>query len=245
MTAWKIGCSGFHYKHWKEFFYPKDLPQKRWFEFYCRHFNTVELNVTFYRFPKLSFVEDWYNRSPKDFVFAVKAPRLITHFKQFHDAERVISDFYSVIKEGLKDKLGCVLFQLPPRSAYTEERLERIVSSLNPSFENVLEFRHLSWWNEEVFKNLEKHKITFCGMSHPDLPQDVIQNNSVLYYRFHGVPELYKSLYDEPLLIDFVNQIKKANTVKTAFIYFNNDIGASAIINGKQMQHLSNSGVLS
>ena len=242
MTSWKIGCSGFHYKHWKKLFYPKDLPQKRWFEFYCQHFDTVELNVTFYRFPKLSFVEDWYKRSPEDFLFSVKAPRLITHFKQFHDSERVISDFYSVINEGLKDKLGCVLFQLPPRSAYTEERLERIINSLNPDFQNILEFRHVSWWNEDVFNKLGKHKITFCGMSHPDLPQDVIQNNSLLYYRFHGVPELYKSQYDEQELIDFVSRIKKEKKVKTAFIYFNNDIGASAIINGKQLQQYTETG---
>src|SRR3982750_2937983 len=118
---WWIGCSGFHYKHWKDIFYPQGLPQTKWFEFYCQHFNTLELNVTFYRFPRLSFLETWYKKSPKEFRFSVKAPRLITHFKQFHDSERFISDFYNVVKEGLKDKLGCTLFQLPPRSAYKEE----------------------------------------------------------------------------------------------------------------------------
>jgi len=238
MMSWKIGCSGFHYKHWKHFFYPSDLAQSKWFEFYCEHFNTVELNVTFYRFPKLPFLESWYIRSPEDFVFAVKAPRLITHFKQFHNADQQLDDFYSVILEGLKEKLGCVLFQLPPRIAYTPERLERIVNSLDPTFKNVLEFRHLTWWNEEVYSQLEKHKITFCGMSHPDLPQDIIQNNRLLYYRFHGVPELYKSEYDQKVLQEFTNEIKSDGKVKQAFIYFNNDIGGSAISNAKQVQEI-------
>jgi len=239
MTSWKIGCSGFHYKHWKESFYPKGVPQKKWFEFYCDHFNTVELNVTFYRFPRLSFVEDWYNRSPEKFLFAVKAPRAITHFKQFHNTGQMISDFYSVINEGLKEKLGCVLFQLPPRSAYTEERLQRIIDSLSPAFDNVLEFRHPSWWNEEVYRKLTEHKITFCGMSHPDLPQQVVHSGKVFYYRFHGVPELYKSEYDKQLLEAFASEVQKEKSVKNAFIYFNNDIGASAITNSLQLQQIT------
>lgn len=239
MVSYQIGCSGFHYKHWKDFFYPKDLAQKKWFEYYCQHFNTVELNTTFYRFPKLSSVEDWYSRSPDNFVFAVKAHRLITHFKQFHNAEQVISDFYSLVSEGLKDKLGPVLFQLPPRAAYTEERLQRIISNLNPSFENVLECRHISWWNKQVYDQLGKHGITFCGMSHPELPETVITNNKLLYYRFHGVPELYKSEYSPDVLENFVREVNTDGHVKKAFVYFNNDIGGSAIINAKQTQEIT------
>lgn len=238
MISWKIGCSGFHYKHWKDLFYPKGLAQSKWFEYYCEHFNTVELNVTFYRFPKLPFLESWHKRSPDNFVFAVKAPQLITHFKQFHNADQQLTDFYSVVSEGLKEKLGCVLFQLPPRTAYTSERLERIVNSLDPSFKNVLEFRHLSWWNKEVYSHLAKHKITFCGMSHPELPQEIIQNNPLLYYRFHGVPELYKSIYEQKVLQEFIHEIQLSGKVKQAFIYFNNDIGGSAITNAKQMQEM-------
>lgn len=244
MISWKIGCSGFHYKHWKEFFYPEGLAQSKWFEFYCRHFNTVELNFTFYRFPKLSFLKGWYKRSPEDFIFAIKAPRIITHFKLFHETDEVIGEFYSVIEEGLKEKLGCVLFQLPPRAVYTAERLDRIISSLNPAFKNVLEFRHLSWWTPEVYEKLSKHEITFCGMSHPQLPVNIIQNNPLLYYRFHGVPELYKSEYDINLLQGFVDKIQSQARVKQAFIYFNNDTGGSAITNAKQMQEIIKNGKL-
>ena len=83
MTKWWIGCSGFHYKHWKEIFYPAGLAQTKWFDFYCRHFNTLELNVTFYRFPRLTVLENWYKRSPKEFKFSVKMNKAVTHYKQF------------------------------------------------------------------------------------------------------------------------------------------------------------------
>jgi uncharacterized protein YecE (DUF72 family) len=235
---WWIGCSGFYYKHWKEIFYPQGLPQKRWFEFYCEHFNTLELNVTFYRFPQLSFLESWHDRSPEIFKFAVKAPRGITHFKQFHGTEKLISEFYEVVKEGLKKKLGCVLFQLPPRIGYDPERLERIINSLDPQFHNVLEFRHPSWWNAEVYRQLAKNKISFSGMSHPTLPDEVIQNTPIVYYRLHGVHELYKSPYTMKELRRVVNDIAVSPRVKHAFIYFNNDIGGNAIKNAKEMKTL-------
>src|SRR5205085_9661332 len=97
MQHWWIGCSGFHYKPWKGVFYPEDLPQRKWFEFYAENFKTLELNVTFYRFPQLSFLENWYKKSPDNFRFAVKTPRAITHYKQFVDARKLADDFYETI----------------------------------------------------------------------------------------------------------------------------------------------------
>ncbi|MCB2379263.1 DUF72 domain-containing protein [Hymenobacter sp. BT635] len=236
MNSWFIGCSGFHYRHWRGSFYPEKLPQRRWFEFYSQHFNTLELNVTFYRFPQLSFVENWYSISPAGFVFSVKAPRLITHYKQFHDCAQLLADFYGTMQEGLREKLGPVLFQLPPRLAYSQERLQRIVESLDPAFANVLEFRHPSWWEGPVFQELARRNISFCGQSHPALPTDVIANAPVLYYRLHGVPELYKSPYSEPELVQLAERIKQESGVKQAYIYFNNDIDTSAIRNAQQLR---------
>lgn len=236
MVKWWIGCSGFHYKHWKEIFYPKGMAQTKWFEFYCEHFDTLELNVTFYRFPQLSFLESWYKRSPNTFKFAVKAPRAITHYKKFSETDKMLSDFYHTIREGLGKKLGCVLFQLPPNSKYTEERLEKIIGSLDTSFKNVLEFRHASWWNQEVYNKLSKSKISFCGMSHPSLPDETLQNTKILYYRFHGVPELYKSRYDAGVLQRFADDVESSGKTRESYIYFNNDIGGSAIANAGEMQ---------
>jgi len=239
MIDWWIGCSGFYYKHWIKIFYPEGLPKRRWFEFYCEHFNTLELNVTFYRFPQLKFLENWYLKSPPKFSFSVKAPRLITHYKRFKGTERMLTDFYETTGKGLKEKLGCVLFQLPPTQAYDEAKLELIMDSLDPAFNNVVEFRHMTWWNSEVYKKLSDKKIVFCGMSHPQLPEDVVQNHRTLYYRFHGVPELYRSEYKKQTLERVAGEIKKSGKTKTAFIYFNNDITAAAIKNAHQLEKIS------
>lgn len=238
MVKWWIGCSGFYYKHWKELFYPAGLAQNKWFAFYCEYFKTLELNVTFYCFPQLSFLQGWYKKSPADFVFAVKAPRAITHYKKFNDTEKLLDDFYGTIRDGLQKKLGCVLFQLPPRFDYSDERLRNIIDSPGPSFDNVLEFRHNSWWNQEVYNELSKKKISFCGMSHPDLPDEIVQNTSVLYYRMHGVPELYKSPYKVFTLKNFIKKVEDSSQTKKAFIYFNNDIDGSAIKNAKEMNEI-------
>ena len=161
LMKWHIGCSGFHYRDWKEVFYPPKLPQRKWFEYYNSHFDTLELNVTFYRFPQLKFLQNWYAVSSPGFVFTVKAPRLITHYKKFHDCDRLLSDFYSTVITGLVDKLGTVLFQFPPSMAYDADLLERIIRSLSKEVINVLEFRHASWWTQTVYRRLKKDKIIF------------------------------------------------------------------------------------
>lgn len=232
---WHIGCSGFHYKDWRGKFYPEKLAMKNWFDYYTKYFDTVELNVTFYRFPQLSFLQTWYQKCPENFRFSVKAPKAITHYKQFHDSARFITDFYETSNNGLKEKLGPVLFQLPGRLAYNEERLERIINSLNPSFNNVLEFRHESWWREDVYKALAEQNITFCGMSHPSLPDDVVVNTSTVYYRFHGVPDLYRSAYSKEFLQEIVSIVKSDKHIKTGWFYFNNDFDAVGVRNAEDM----------
>ena len=232
---WNIGCSGFHYKDWKGRFYPDNLPQRKWFDYYCEHFKTLELNVTFYRFPQLSFLQTWYNKSPADFRFAVKAPRAITHYKKFNDTTDLITSFYDTINNGLQEKLGPVLFQLPPSYIYDDEKLYRIINSLNPSFKNVLELRHVSWWNTAVYEKLAQHNITFCGMSHPTLPDEVIQNTPVVYYRFHGVPVLYRSPYSKDFLQKVINAVKQNPDTREGWFYFNNDFDAVGVANAKDM----------
>jgi uncharacterized protein YecE (DUF72 family) len=230
---WHIGCSGFHYKHWKERFYPEGLPQKKWFEYYCEHFKTLELNVTFYRFPQLSFLQNWHAKSPADFRFAVKAPRAITHYKKFNDTAQLISSFYETINDGLQEKLGPVLFQMPPAFHYDEAKLERVLNSLDPSFDNVFEPRHISWWNQTVYDRLAEKNISFCGMSYPGLPDDLIQNAPAVYYRFHGVPNLYNSPYSEDSLKKVIAAID--GKTREGWFYFNNDIDAVAPGNAKEM----------
>ena len=239
MKKWFVGCSGFYYKHWRSGFYPKDVPVRRWFEYYCTYFNTVELNVTFYRFPKLESLQSWYNRSPDDFKFTVKAWKGITHYKKFTNSKTATRDFYKVISDGLKEKLGTVLFQLPPSFRFSDENLARILDTLDPAFDNVIEFRHESWWNEDVVKKLKACHIAFCGISHPSLPDEVMKTSEVVYYRFHGVPQLYRSSYTIPQMKAIADTIKKFRSVHNVYIYFNNDIEVSAIQNALDFEHLA------
>jgi uncharacterized protein YecE (DUF72 family) len=238
MANWYIGCSGFHYKHWKGSFYPEGLPQTKWFNYYCEHFNTLELNVTFYRFPQLSFLQSWHQKSPDGFKFAVKAPRAITHYKKFNGTTDLISSFYNTTRDGLQEKLGCVLFQLPPNFHYSEEHLQKIINSLDNSFLNVLEFRHNSWWNEVVYETLAKKNITFCGMSHPSLPKDLIANASLFYYRMHGEGQLYASNYENAQLADLTTRIKALEKAEEVYVFFNNDIHTYAVYNALDMKKM-------
>jgi uncharacterized protein YecE (DUF72 family) len=232
-----IGCSGFYYRHWRGLFYPDDLPQRLWFEYYCSHFNTVELNTTFYNFPKEAFLRSWHERSPADFLFTVKAPRLITHYKKFADCKTVCAEFYDVILKGLKEKTGTILFQLPPSMPRTEVKLSEILGCLSNEFSNVIEFRHQSWWTDQVYDELSKHDITFCGISHPTLPDKLIHNTEVLYYRMHGTPRLYASLYSRDNLESISAQIM-ATKAKKVFVYFNNDVNAYAVQNATALKEL-------
>ena len=235
MIEWRIGCPGFHYKEWREVFYPKGVPQSKWFEYYNEHFNTIELNTTFYRFPQVRFLKNWYDKSVEDFLFSVKVPRLITHYKQLKDCKRMLSDFYGTCLEGLGMKLGCVLFQLPARIEYSEAVLERIIENADPSFVNVVEFRHDTWWKPAIYKSLKENQLHFCSISINKLPDKVIPSQLV-YYRFHGVPTLYKSQYKKEKIIEVADQIISNKKISKAFVYFNNTWGVGAIRNARQMQ---------
>jgi uncharacterized protein YecE (DUF72 family) len=240
---WHIGCSGFHYKHWKGTFYPDGLAQKSWFNFYAQHFSTLELNGTFYKFPRLPYLQRWYDLTNAEFKFAVKAPQAITHYRQFHNVTDMISSFYGTIREGLQEKLGPVLFQLPPHTHFQPERLARILDQLDPSFQNVLEFRHESWWRREVYESLAERCVTFCGMSHPDLPDTFPPDAPLIYYRFHGVPELYRSTYTNDALEDFVEKARQLSCVQDVWCYFNNDSAVAAIPNAQLLEKIALSGL--
>ena len=234
MRYW-IGCSGFHYKEWKGLFYPEKLPQSKWFEYYSGVFNTLELNVTFYRFPQVKFLENWYSKSNGEFRFSVKAPRLITHYKKFSGTETMLQDFYGTIRLGLKEKLGAVLFQLPPQSTFSIAYLKIIVESMDKSYDNVIEFRHAGWWTNEVYELLAENNISFCGISYPKLPNDLIANTEITYYRFHGIPKLYWSSYDNAFLKKTADTANHETKVSDCYLYFNNTAGMAAIENGTWM----------
>jgi|SRR5215217_909137 len=240
MRDWYIGCSGFYYKEWKGIFYPKGLPQHDWFAFYTQHFNALELNNTFYRFPELENLQHWHDTAPDNFRFAVKAPREITHDNLFKETEFVLQEFYNVLKNGLAEKLGPVLFQLPPAFDYSAERLQTIITQLDTAFVNVIEFRNISWWRDEVIETLRGNGITFCGVSYPGLIDSVIVNTPYPYYRFHGVPKLHNSSYEYGFLKNVVEAMDTVNEVKAAYLFFNNTMSGAALENARTVQQLTN-----
>ena len=238
--SWRIGCSGFSYKDWIGFFYPDNLPLSEWLAFYAGYFDTLELNVTFYRWPNLSFLQNLYHETPEDFSFVVKAPRELTHFRKFKDTEDLLHNFYSLIKKGLKDKLGAVLFQFPPSFSYSPESLNLVCSSLDTSFLNVVEFRHKTWWNEEVYIQLGRRNICFCSCSYPGLPDDVILNTKTPYYRFHGVPKLYYSMYTPIFLEKIADALLQNKKVEDGYLLFNNTATRAALENASYVQEYFN-----
>jgi uncharacterized protein YecE (DUF72 family) len=237
-NKYKIGCSGFHYEEWKDKFYPEGLPKTKWFQYYNGIFNTVELNVTFYRTMKQSFFENLYQRSGPDFRFSVKASRIITHYKKFNNLGPALTEFYSTVVGGLKDKLGCILFQMPPSYTYKKEYLTKIVDQLDPGFKNVVEFRHESWWNKEVYDTLQQNKICFCTVSYPGLPEQLVSNGPLIYARLHGVPVLYHSAYSEKYLQSLSENLKLAHQINEVYIYFDNTDNRAAIKNANTLKQM-------
>jgi len=230
------GCSSFNNRFWKGIFYPENIPASKWFDYYCQYFDTYEFNGSFYKFPTVKIFENWYKKAPEHFIFSVKAPKEITHIKKFTDCEELISDFYTICDTGLKDKLGCVLFQFPPSYSFSEEKLQNIINNLNPKFKNVIEFRHESWWIDKVWDLFMENNITFCSVSHPQLPETIFDKSLLIYIRLHGTPKMFYSGYSPEQL----NDIKNKTEGKNAFVYFNNTAGEEGILNALEFKKIIN-----
>jgi len=232
-----IGCSSYYNYQWTDIFYPKDIGRNKWFEYYCEHFDTYEINATFYKFPTVRTLQTWYKKAPVVFEFSLKVPKVFTHIKKLAECKEELSQFYSVCKEGLGDKLGCVLFQLPPSFSYTQEHLELVLNAANPEYKNVVEFRNESWWRQEVYDALSANNIAFCSVNYPNLPTDVIITNNMVYYRLHGNPRLFYSEYKEEELRTLYKDLVSAEHVDKAYVYFNNTASTAAILNALQLKN--------
>ena len=233
-----IGCSGFSNRDWKGFFFPEELPSKEQLDFYATQFNTVEINSTFYRRPRPQTLANWYERTGEDFKFFIKTPKTITHIKRLKETAEETADFCNHLHQGIQEKLAGFLFQMPPSFHYSEEHLEQLIATADSRFLNVVEFRHESWWTEEIFETLKKKNIVFSGVSFPkNIPEDFIINNSKsVYYRLHGVPVLFKSEYSEEELKKLAKEIKKAK--QDVFIFFNNTWGTAALKNALYLKKI-------
>jgi len=236
-----IGTSGYHYAHWRKgVFYPAKLPQSQELKYYSQFFDTVELNVTFYRLPQIKAFLSWYNRTPEHFIFAVKGSRFITHIKRLKDIEQPLSQFFERVVF-LKEKLGVILWQLPPGFKCDLERLKYFLKQLN-AYKNLyhaFEFRHLSWFCTEVYEILKKFKMTICHADWPGLKVTPPIDFPFIYIRRHGPPtqRLYTGCYTiEEIKADaiFIKNCLKQG--KDVFIYFNNDAFGYAVKNALELK---------
>jgi len=226
-----IGTSGWHYDHWRYRFYPEKLAKADWLEFYAGQFATVELNNSFYRLPSENAFATWYKLSPANFIFAVKVSRFITHIKRLRNSEEPLDTFVTRAK-GLGEKLGPLLYQLPPNMHRDDDRLESFLSILPQGMKHVFEFRHQSWLEERVFGILHKYKVGLCVFDMPAITCPLVATADFAYVRFHGSAELYGSCYSDEELADWAKRLADlAADLKAIYIYFNNDIEAFAVRN--------------
>lgn len=240
-----LGTSGWQYYHWQGNFYPQGLKSKNFLKFYSQHFNTVEVNTTFYHFTKKSTFKNWLNQVPRNFLFSLKLHRLFTHFRRL----RLNSNDQILIKQTIKNyqtlgrNLKVVLIQLPPSLKEDLSLLQNFCQQLRPknkrSLRFAIEFRHSSWLNENVYRILKKNEIAFVISDSPRWPTDIIKTTDFIYIRFHGKPKLFASLYSQKELKEWIAKLKNLKP-RQMYVYFNNDFEGYAIKNAFEFRQLVN-----
>jgi uncharacterized protein YecE (DUF72 family) len=229
----RIGTSGYQYDHWKGIFYPEDCKKKDWFDYYSKKFNTVEINNTFYHLPEENTFDDWENRAPEDFLYAVKFSRYGTHMKKLKDSKEPVNLFLERVKR-LKKHLGPILVQLPPNWSVNTERLEEFLKNCPDDYQWTLEIRDPSWLCEDVYRLLTKYQAALCIHDmledHPE-----ILTCGWTYLRFHG--NGYDKKYSHQYLSARAQEINEwLDDGMDVFAYFNNDAKGYAVENAFQLR---------
>jgi uncharacterized protein YecE (DUF72 family) len=236
----RIGCSGWNYPHWREVVYPKGLAQRRWLEHYATLFDTVEVNTSFYRLPSTSAVAGWVEQTPPDFLFSVKASRYLTHVKRLTDLGRGVERFYERIEPLVRAaKLGPVLWQLPANFHRNDERLVAALARLPPG-RHCFEFRHESWFADEIYELLRRHGVALVIGDHPERPFQTYELTADwTFIRFHYGGRGRRGNYSERELETWKRRIAAWRAEVDVFAYFNNDWDGFAVKNARWLrEHL-------
>ena len=232
-----IGTSGWSYKEWANEFYHGVKPREQ-FRFYSTHFSTVELNNTFYRLPLLSTVHAWREQAPEAFIFAVKGSRYITHILRLNNLGRALDKFIRRV-EPLREKMGPVLWQLPPNFKPDFLRLESFLKRLPGKYSHAVEFRHPDWVTEGTFELLREYNAAFVWVSSMRMPRNFSITADFVYARFHGLSGGPRHDYTAEELEPWAEQIRScAAAGKKAFAYFNNDLNVRAPKNAEMLLQL-------
>jgi uncharacterized protein YecE (DUF72 family) len=236
-----IGTSGWTYDGWRGPFYPKDVPKKDWLRWYGGQFPTAEINGSFYRTPSLDAVRAWRDQTPKDFVFAWKGSKFITHWKRLSEKS---DNSIALIEERLKilgRKAGPVLFQLPARFTADRERLASFLTMLPRRRRYAFEFRHASWYAAPVFDLLRDNDIALCISDHHDAPAPWEATADHVYWRGHGPDGTYKDNYSDAHLRRLAREIKKWRRARRAvYAYFDNDQKSAAPADARRLMKMLN-----
>jgi uncharacterized protein YecE (DUF72 family) len=230
-----VGTSGWQYRDWRGPFYPQNLPQREWLSFYASQFATTEVNNSFYRLPAEGAFGRWRDATPNGFVMAVKASRFLTHLRRLREPSEPVELLWSRATE-LRDRLGPVLFQLPPRFPADPSRLRQLLAVLPPGLRPAFEFRDQSWLTSEVFTLLERRNAALVWPDRPGARLTLPRTADWGYVRFHqGRPT--SPGYRRDKLRRWADRIASL-PVERSFLYFNNDPDAAAVRDARTMIEL-------
>lgn len=238
-----IGTSGWHYKHWKGTFYPENIKDDQQFAFYAEHFNTVEINNSFYKLPDAATFTNWKRSAPKGFVFAVKASRYLTHMVKLKASRESMQKLFTRVVK-LNKTLGPILFQLPPRWKVNTDRLAQFLSELPSGHRYAFEFRDTSWYTDEVYRLLKKWNCAFC-IYHLERHRSPLEITAdFVYIRLHGPGNKYQGSYSTRALSTWAARCALwLKEKKDVFIYFDNDQAGYAAKNAIKLQEMMNAGL--
>ncbi len=237
-----IGTSGWSYDHWHGVFYPAHTATTRMLAYYAQHLQCVEINSSFYHLPERKTLQQWYDSTPDDFRFAVKASRYITHMKKLRDPEETVPPLLERLAI-LGDKLGPVLFQLPPHWHFNGERLGAFLDSLGDKFRYAFEFRDQSWLNEQTYALLTQHGAAFCIYELDGFLSPRQVTTDFIYVRLHGPDGPYQGSYDEQTLAGWAAACSTwSRNAQDVYCYFDNDQDGYAVQNALRLQALTASG---
>ena len=233
----RIGTSGWAYKDWNGPFYPDEVKAAGRLAFISRRFRTLEINASFYRMPTDAAVAGWREQTPDDFVFAWKASRFITHNKKLRDPDEPLAYMFERIA-CLGEKIGPILFQLPPNLHRNDERLDRFLDALPEGYRYSVEFRHPGWYADAVLEMLRRRNVALCISDHRHTPAPWEATADFIYLRGHGPGGDYHGRYGEAALKDWAKAIRRWRGERAVFAYFDNDIKSAAPKDAEQLTGL-------
>jgi uncharacterized protein YecE (DUF72 family) len=232
-----IGCSGWNYKHWRERFYPEKMPASQWLEHYANHFDTVEVNATFYRLPKRETVQHWVEQTPARFEFAVKASRYLTHVKRLRELPERLGRLLEPLEPLISsNKMGPLLWQLPESFHRDDERLSEALEAF-PDLRNGIEFRHSSWFVPDVMALLREHRVALVIGDHPERPFQTRElTTDWTYVRLHLGAKDRSGNYTEPELETWKRRLAAWRSRAEVYLYANDDWQGFAIDNARWLK---------